>query len=151
MTEHANDYCQKRQVALPFEEAITRTRDALSVEGFGILSEIDVRATLQKKLQVDFRPYTILGACNPPLAHRALTAEPDIGVLLPCNVVVYEGENSGESVVVAVDPEVSLGRVENTVLAPLAREVKQRLGRVLDAVAASAPARQIRANENANP
>ncbi len=121
------------------EQAIARTREALSVEGFGILSEIDVRATLQKKLQVEFRPYTILGACNPLLAHTALTAERDIGVLLPCNVVVYEGDDPGESVIAAVDPEVSLGRVGNTELAPLAKEVKQRLGRVLDAVGANRP------------
>lgn len=129
-------YFQQRTVALPFDAAITRAREALSGEGFGILSEIDIRATLQKKLQVDFRPYTILGACNPPLAHKALTAERNIGVLLPCNVVVYQGDVPGESVIVAVDPEVSLGRVGNTELAPLARDVKQRLGRVLDAIAA---------------
>ena len=139
MIEGSDSYCQKRTVALPFEQAIARTREALSTEGFGILSEIDVRATLQKKLQVDFRPYTILGACNPPLAHRALTAERDIGVLLPCNVVVYEGDDPGKSVIAAVDPEVSLGRVGNAELAPLAKEVKQRLGRVLDAVGANRP------------
>ena len=136
MIEGSDPYCQKRAVALPFEQAIARTREALSAEGFGILSEIDVRATLQKKLQVAFRPYTILGACNPPLAHKALTAERDIGVLLPCNVVVYEADDPGESVIAAVDPEVSLGRVGNKELAPLAKEVKQRLGRVLDAVGA---------------
>jgi uncharacterized protein (DUF302 family) len=134
MIEGSDSYCQKRTVALPFEQALAKTREALSVEGFGILSEIDVRATLQKKLQVEFRPYTILGACNPPLAHKALTAERDIGVLLPCNVVVYEDDDPGESVIAAVDPEVSLGRVGNKELAPLAKEVKQRLGRVLDAV-----------------
>jgi uncharacterized protein (DUF302 family) len=139
MIEGSDSYCQKRVVSLPFEQAIARTREALSVEGFGILSEIDVRATLQKKLQVEFRPYTILGACNPPLAYKALTAERDIGVLLPCNVVVYEGDDPGESVIAAVDPEVSLGRVGNTELAPLAKEVKQRLGRVLDAVGANRP------------
>lgn len=133
-------YFQQRTVALPFDAAIARAREALSGEGFGILSEIDVRATLQKKLQVEFRPYTILGACNPPLAHKALTAERNIGVLLPCNVVVYQGDEPGESVIVAVDPEVSLGRVGNTELAPLARDVKQRLGRVLDAIAANRPA-----------
>lgn len=138
--ERSTSYCEKRKVALPFDQAIARTREALSAEGFGILSEIDVKATLQKKLQVDFRPYTILGACNPPLAHKALTAERDIGVLLPCNVVVYQGDDPGESVVVAVDPEVSLGRVGNTELAPLAKEVKQRLGRVLAAVGANRPA-----------
>ena len=86
---------------------------------------------------MEFRPYTILGACNPPLAHKALTAERDIGVLLPCNVVVYQGDDPSESVIAAVDPEVSLGRVGNTELAPLAKEVKQRLGRVLDAVGAN--------------
>jgi uncharacterized protein (DUF302 family) len=139
MIEGPDSYCQKRVVSLPFEQAIARTREALSVEGFGILSEIDVRATLQKKLQVEFRPYTILGACNPPLAYKALTAERDIGVLLPCNVAVYEGDDPGESVIAAVDPEVSLGRVGNTELAPLAKEVKQRLRRVLDAVGANRP------------
>lgn len=138
--EQSSGYCQKRDASIPFEEAIARTRDALSAEGFGILSEIDVRATLQKKLQVDFRPYTILGACNPPLAHKALSAERDIGVLLPCNVVVYAGDTPGTSVLAAVDPEVSLGRVGNSELAPLAREVKQRLQRVLDAVAGNDPA-----------
>ena len=138
--EELASYYQKRKVALPFDQAIARTREALSAEGFGILSEIDVKATLQKKLQVEFRPYTILGACNPPLAHKALTAERDIGVLLPCNVVVYQGDDPGESVIAAVDPEVSLGRVGNTELAPLAKEVKQRLGRVLAAVGANRPA-----------
>ena len=143
VTEHASSYCQKRQVSLSFEEALAKTRDALSAEGFGILSEIDVRATLQKKLQVDFPPYTILGACNPPLAHKALAAERDIGVLLPCNVVVYEGAVPGESVVAAVDPEVSLGGVGNPALAPLAREVKERLGRVLAAIAGDTPANAV--------
>ena len=137
--EKSASYYQKQKVSMPFDQAIARVREALSDEGFGILSEIDVRATLQKKLQVEFRPYTILGACNPPLAHKALTAERDIGVLLPCNVVVYEGDDPGQSVIAAVDPEVSLGRVGNTALAPLAKEVKQRLGRVLDAVGADRP------------
>lgn len=141
MIEQSHGYYKNRTVALPFEQALARTREALSVEGFGILSEIDVRATLQKKLQVDFRPYTILGACNPPFAHRALTAEPDIGVLLPCNVVVYEGDDAGQSVISVVDPEVSLGRVDNPELAPLAMEVKKRLERVLDAIGAGGAAR----------
>ncbi len=141
MNEQSHGYYNKRTVALPFEQALARTREALSVEGFGILSEIDVRATLQKKLQVDFRPYTILGACNPPFAHRALTAERDIGVLLPCNVVVYEGDDAGQSVISVVDPEVSLGRVDNPELVPLAMEVKKRLERVLDAIGAGGAAR----------
>ena len=121
-------------VRLPYEQAVERVREALSAEGFGVLSEIDVRATLKQKLDADFRPYIILGACNPPLALRALTAEQHIGLLLPCNVIVYAADDEGSSVVAAVDPEVSLGRVGNDALAPLAAEVKSRLRRVLDAV-----------------
>ena len=130
-------YCDKRTLEIPFDAALARTRDALAREGFGILSEIDVSATLQKKLDVDFRPYTILGACNPPLAYRALTMESDIGVFLPCNVVVYEGDTPQQSIVAAVDPEVSLGRVGNTDLAPVAGAVKQKLQRALAAIAES--------------
>jgi uncharacterized protein (DUF302 family) len=130
-------YCDRHIVALPFDAALARTREALSAEGFGILSEIDVSATLRNKLNVDFRPYVILGACNPPLAYRALGMEPDLGVFLPCNVVVYEGDTPEQSVVAAVDPEVSLGRVGNPDLAPVAGEVKQKLQRVLAAVAES--------------
>lgn len=126
-------------VRMPYEKAVERVRDALAAEGFGVLTEIDVTATLEKKLGVEFRPYVILGACNPPLAHRALTTERNIGLLLPCNVIVYAADRSGESVVAAVDPEVSLGRVGNDALAPLAADVKARLRRVLDAVAGSAP------------
>jgi uncharacterized protein (DUF302 family) len=122
-------------VKLPYERAVQRVRDALADEGFGVLTEIDVQATLRKKLDVEFRPYVILGACNPPLAHRALTTEPDIGLLLPCNVIVYAGERSGESVVAAIDPEVSLSRVGNEALRPVAADVKARLRRVIDAVA----------------
>jgi uncharacterized protein (DUF302 family) len=128
-------YGMTTTVSLPYERALERTREALGAEGFGVLSEIDVRATLKKKLDVDVPPYVILGACNPPMAHRALTAERNIGLLLPCNVVVYAGDDPGTSVVAAVDPEVSLGRVENEQLRPLAIEVKARLRRVLDAVA----------------
>ena len=128
-------YGMRAMVPLPYERAVERTKEALGAEGFGVLSEIDVRATLKKKLDVEFRPYVILGACNPPLAHRALTEERDLGLLLPCNVVVYAGEDEGTSVVAAVDPEVSLGRVGNDRLAPVAAEVKERLQRVIDAVA----------------
>jgi uncharacterized protein (DUF302 family) len=119
---------------MPYDAAIAKTREALAAEGFGVLTEIDVKATFQKKLQVDFRPYTILGACNPPLAHKALSEEIDIGVLLPCNVVVYETDNAAESVVAAIDPEVSLGRVGKQNLAPLAEEVKEKLERALNAI-----------------
>ena len=131
-------YCQTRTVNLPFDVAIATARDALGIEGFGVLTEIDVKATLHKKLQVDFPPYTILGACNPAFAHKALQAEHNIGVLLPCNVVVREGEDREHSVVVAIDPEISLSRVDNPELAPLAAQVKQRLERVLERVAQAA-------------
>ena len=135
-TADATAYGMTTTVDLPYERALERTREALAAEGFGVLTEIDVRATLKKKLDADFRPYVILGACNPPMAHRALTAEQNIGLLLPCNVVVYAADDDGRSVVAAVDPEVSLGRVGNDALAPLAADVKARLRRVLVAVAA---------------
>ena|ERR1051326_3987471 len=135
----ADAYGMTAAVKLPYESAVERVRDALAAEGFGVLTEIDVKATLQKKLGVDFKPYIILGACSPSLAHRALSAERSIGLLLPCNLIVYAGDRSGESVVAAVDPEVSLSRVRNEALAPLAADVKARLRHVLDAVAGSAP------------
>ena len=130
------DYGMSLTTDLPFERALERTRTALAAEGFGVLSEIDVRATLKKKLDIDFRPYVILGACNPPLAYRALSTEPNIGLLLPCNVVVYSDDDPERTVVAAIDPEVSLSRVGNAELAPVAAEVKARLRRALDAVAA---------------
>ena len=135
MTATTISYGMTETVDLPYDRAVERTREALAAEGFGVLTEIDVRATFRKKLDADFRPYVILGACNPPMAFRALTAEQNIGLLLPCNVAVYESDEKGRSVVAAVDPEVSLGRVGNDALAPLAAEVKTRLRRVLDAVA----------------
>ena len=118
-----------------FAPTVDRVRAALKEQGFGVLTEIDVRATLKKKLDVESRPYTILGACNPPLAHQAFNAEPNIGLLLPCNVVVYAKADGDGSVVAAIDPVVSLGRVGNPALAPLAADVKARLSRVLEAVA----------------
>lgn len=121
-------------VALPYDEAVLAVRDALGTEGFGVLTEIDVRATLKKKLDADYRPYVILGACNPSLAHRALTAEANIGLLLPCNVVVYAGDDPRSSVVAVLDPEVQLGVTGRDDLKPLASEVKARLARVLSAV-----------------
>jgi len=130
-------YGMTTTVELPHERAVERTREALAAEGFGVLTEIDVKATFKKKLDADFRPYVILGACNPPTAHRALTTEQNIGLLLPCNVAVYAADEEGGSVVAAVDSEVSLGRVGNDALAPLAADVKARLRRVLDAVAAA--------------
>jgi uncharacterized protein (DUF302 family) len=120
-------------VALPYGEAVERVKAALKEQGFGVLTEIDVRQTLKEKRGIDFRPYVILGACNPPLAERALTAEPDIGLLLPCNVVVYEAD--GGSVIEAMDPEPVLGLVRKPELEPLAHEVKQRLQAALKRVA----------------
>src|SRR6476620_9110810 len=109
--------------------ALTRVIDALKVEGFGVLTEIDVKATLKKKIDVDFRPYVILGACNPPLAHKALSEELDIGLLLPCNVVVYAADQPGKSVVAALDPVEALSLAGNDRIRPLATEVRSRLER----------------------
>lgn len=117
-------------VGLPYAEAIEATKAALKEEGFGVLTEIDVRATLKEKRGVDFRPYVILGACNPPLAERALAAELDIGLLLPCNVIVYETE--GGSVVQAMDPERALDVAGNESLRPIAGEAKARLRAAMD-------------------
>jgi uncharacterized protein (DUF302 family) len=114
-----------------YEAAVVRVTELLAEEGFGILTEIDVKATLKKKLDVDFRRYVILGACNPPLAHRALTAEPDIGVLLPCNVVVAERDGGG-SVVSAMDPVAAFRLIDNPEVQPVASDVRQRMERVLD-------------------
>lgn len=129
-------YGRSETVALSYEAAVAATRDALAAEGFGVLTEIDVKATLKKKIDVDFRPYVILGACNPTLAHRALSAETPIGLLLPCNVVVYAGETADTSVVAVLDPEVQLGVTGRDDLKPLAGEVRERLTRALNAVKA---------------
>ncbi|MGD8794579.1 MAG: DUF302 domain-containing protein [Anaerolineae bacterium] len=109
--------------------------EALKQEGFGVLTEIDVKATLKQKLDADFRKYTILGACNPPLAHRALRTELEIGLMLPCNVIVYEKEG-GSSVVSIVDPISMLGVVESPELEPVADEARARLRRVAEALKA---------------
>jgi uncharacterized protein (DUF302 family) len=129
-------YGLRTTVALPYDDAVTAVREALTQEGFGVLTEIDVRATLKKKLDVDFQPYVILGACNPPLAHRALSAEPDIGLLLPCNVVVYAPPGEA-TVVAALDPVKQLKLSGNTVIEPVAQEVRARLERVIESVAGS--------------
>ena len=119
---------------VPYEAAVAGVREALAAEGFGVLTEIDVRATLGSKLGTDFRPYVILGACSPPLAHRALSEEPDIGVLLPCNIVVYAADEEGRSVISIMDPEVALSLSGNEAIRPIAAEVKARMQRVLAAV-----------------
>lgn len=134
MIEQTTPYGIGTTVPLEYALAVERTKEALAKEGFGVLSEIDVAATLKKKLDVDFRPYVILGACNPPLAYRALTAERDIGLLLPCNVVVYADDTPGRSVVAVMDPVQALELAGNEEIRPLAAEVKARLTRVLEAL-----------------
>jgi uncharacterized protein (DUF302 family) len=112
-----------------YETALTQTIAALKVEGFGVLTEIDVQETLKKKLNVDYPPYKILGACNPPLAHRALTAAPEVGLLLPCNVTVRQLAD-GTIEVAMIDPLMMMGVISNPALKPVADEAKARLERV---------------------
>ncbi len=123
------------EVALnvPYEHAIAKVTEALKAEGFGVLTEIDVRATMKKKLNVDFQRYVILGACNPPLAYRALQADKDVGLLLPCNVIVYETD-AHHSVVSLVDPLSMLGIISHPALQPIAHEARERLERVAAAL-----------------
>lgn len=129
------NYYYKKQTSLSFLNAIEKTKEALATEGFGILTEIDVKATLKKKLDQEYDNYVILGACNPTLAFEALTAEKDIGVLLPCNVVLYEDE--GVVWVSAIVPSVAMGFVENALLAPIAEQIDSRLQKVVDTVSVS--------------
>lgn len=112
-----------------YQSALTKTIEALKVEGFGVLTEIDVKETMKKKLDVDFPPFKILGACNPPLAFRALTAAPEVGLLLPCNVTVRELEN-GHCEVAIIDPLVMLGVISNPDLISIAEEARAKLERV---------------------
>lgn len=126
-------YHFSKKLDIPFEKAIDKTTAALKEEGFGVLTEIDIKATLKKKLDVDFRNYQILGACNPPLAHKALQAEPHIGLMLPCNVIVQEHEN-GDVEVSAVDPIASMQAIENDELGDVAGEVSYLLKKVIDSL-----------------
>lgn len=118
------------EIESTMDEAIDTVTEALKAEGFGILTQIDVQATLKEKLGADFRPYRILGACNPPFAHKALSAEDKIGTMLPCNVVVQDRGN-GRVEVAAVNPLASMAAVENPALGEVAREVTARLERVI--------------------
>jgi uncharacterized protein (DUF302 family) len=130
----ATQYGLKIEVGLPYDVAVTKTTEALKSEGFGVLTTIDVQQTLKMKLDRDFRKYVILGACNPPLADRALHAELEVGLLLPCNVIVYETGPSS-SVVAAMAPLAALGIVgDNAALASVAREADQRLRAALSHV-----------------
>ena len=130
MTDQFADLGFRVDLEVPYEQALERVTEALREQGFGILTEIDVKATMKDKLDADFRKYVILGACNPPLAHRALSAELDIGLLLPCNVIVYEEGNG--SVVSIVDPIAMMGMVDKPELEPVAQEARARLKRVAE-------------------
>jgi uncharacterized protein (DUF302 family) len=126
-------YYIAKQTTGSFDETIDRVKEVLSSEGFGVLTEIDVKATMKEKLGEDFRDYRILGACNPPFAHKALSAEDKIGTMLPCNVIVQStGSNSVE--IAAVDPVASMAAVDNQSLAPIAEEIRSRLARVIEQV-----------------
>ena len=117
-----------------FGDAVERTRKALAAQGFGVLTEIDMQATLKAKLGEDMEPYLILGACNPPLAHQALQAELEIGLMLPCNVIVYEAD-SGKTIVSAIDPTQTMASVGNPKLKELAEAVREKLARALSRLA----------------
>lgn len=124
-------YYLNRTLSTPFEAAIARVTEELQKEGFGILTEIDVKATLKKKLGVDFRNYRILGACNPPFAYQALQTEPKIGTMLPCNVIVEEIGN-GRCEVSAVDPLASMQAIDNPALQGIARQIQAKLRLVIE-------------------
>jgi uncharacterized protein (DUF302 family) len=126
-------YGFSKKLTLAYDEAIEKVKAALQDEGFGVLTEIDVKATIKKKLDKDFRKYIILGACNPPIAYRALSEEIEIGLLLPCNVIVYENDDGGTTVSV-VNAAKMLSVVEREELGPMAEEVNGKLRKVLEAI-----------------
>lgn len=126
------EYGYKRGVPLSFADAVSKVKAELAKEGFGVLTEIDVKATLKKKLDVEYENYLILGACNPPFAFQALKSEKEIGLFLPCNVIVYE--EGGETFVSAVLPTVAMSMVENSALSVIAVEVEAKLKKVVDSL-----------------
>jgi uncharacterized protein (DUF302 family) len=126
-------YYFSKTLDLPFDDAIVRVTEELKKEGFGVLTDIDVRATMKKKLDLDFRNYRILGACNPPFAHQALLAEDKIGTMLPCNVIVQE-HAAGVVEVAAIDPVASMAAVDNAQLGAVGMEVRAKLQRVVESL-----------------
>jgi len=126
------NYGYKKQINLSFSETVDKARAELAKESFGILTEIDVKGTLKKKLDVDYDNYIILGACNPSFAYKVLQSEKDIGLLLPCNVIVYEDD--GKVFISAILPTVAMGMVENQSLVDIAKSVEEKLKKVVDAV-----------------
>jgi uncharacterized protein (DUF302 family) len=127
------DYTFHRTIPGTVDSIVPRVIEALKAEGFGVLTDIDIQATLKAKLGADFRPYRILGACNPPLAHRALTAEPRVGVMLPCNVVVQQADPN-EVEIAAINPAAAMRAIGNTALDPVAEDVGRRLAKVVAAI-----------------
>lgn len=126
------DYGFSKSVDLSFEQTIDKVTNELKKEGFGVLTSIDVKETLKKKINVDFKKYTILGACNPPIAHKALLEEEELGLLLPCNIIVYEKED--KTVVSVFDPMIMTKVIDNEKIVPVAGQVKEKLERVLHSV-----------------
>lgn len=126
-----SSFAIRKNLASTYEEALVLVPEALKGEGFGVLTEIDIQSTLKQKLGVDFRRYKILGACNPPLAHRALQTDLEVGLMLPCNVVVYEGDDK-KAVVMAIDPTQTMAASGNSALVELATTVKQKLTSALE-------------------
>lgn len=122
-------YGIKKETGLSYDKAVKKAREELQKEGFGVLTEIDVKATLKKKLDVDFDRYIILGACNPPFAYKALQAEQDLGLMLPCNMVVYEKD--GKTFVAAIKPTIQMEKIGNTKLNDVAQEVEEKLKKVV--------------------
>ena len=126
------DYGFSKSVDLSFEQTIEKVTEELKKEGFGVLTSIDVKETLKKKINVDFKKYTILGACNPPIAHKALLEEEELGLLLPCNIIVYEKDD--KTVLSVFDPMIMTKIIDNEKIAPVAGQVKEKLERVLQSV-----------------
>lgn len=125
-------YQYRKETSLGYQEAVTKAKEELQREGFGVLTEIDVKATLKKKLDVDFDDYIILGACNPPMAYKALQAEQDLGLMLPCNLIVYS--KNSKTYVAAIKPTVQLEKVNNPMLSEVAKQVEAKLKKVIDSV-----------------